>query len=330
MTYNLGMRRILITGGAGFIGFQIAKNLAEVATDEITIIDDLSKGKMDTALRELLDRDNVEFIQLDLAKEDAWCSISTGFDQIYHLAAVVGVTKVMAAPVDTLRVNTLSTLHMLEYVSKLASKPKVLFTSSCENYASTVSVFGAQIPTPEDVPLCIEDPFNPRWTYACSKILGEIACIQYSQRYGFDTTIVRYHNVYGPRMGTDHVIPHFIQRLTEQRDVFDIFGGDQYRTFCYVDDAAQMTINLMNTDEANGRVVNVGDDQNHIRIDTLAKMLFKTAGIDPVLNECGAPEGSVADRKPDLSLIRELHCDVQSTPLSRGLRDTFSWYYEKS
>jgi UDP-glucose 4-epimerase/UDP-glucuronate decarboxylase len=65
---------------------------------------------------ELLDRDNVEFIQLDLAKEDAWCSISTGFDQIYHLAAVVGVTKVMAAPVDTLRVNTLSTLHMLEYV----------------------------------------------------------------------------------------------------------------------------------------------------------------------------------------------------------------------
>jgi UDP-glucose 4-epimerase/UDP-glucuronate decarboxylase len=330
VAYNQNGKRILITGGAGFIGFQIAKNLAENSSDEITIIDDLSKGRVDSALRKLLSRGNVNFIQLDLAKEAAWRNISADFDQIYHLAAVVGVRRVMAAPVDTLRVNALSTIYMLEYASKLTSKPKVLFASSCENYASTVSIFGAEIPTSESVPLCIEDPFNPRWTYACSKILGEIACIQYSERYGFDTTIARYHNVYGPRMGTDHVIPHFIQRLTVQRDVFDIYGGDQYRAFCYVDDAAQITINLMNNDEANGRVVNVGDDQNHIRIDTLAKMLFEMAGLNPSLKECGAPEGSVADRRPDLRLLRELKCDVPSTPLAKGLKEAFSWYSKGS
>jgi len=326
VTCNEINKRILVTGGAGFIGFRIATILAKVEAQEITIIDDLSKGKIDKPFSELLKRKNVEFVQLDLAKEESWTSVSTGFDQIYHLAAVVGVRTVMAEPVNTLRVNALSTLYMLEYVSKLARRPKVLFASSCENYAGTVSIYGAKLPTPEDVPLCIEDPFNPRWTYACSKILGEIACIQYSQLYSFDTTIVRYHNVYGPRMGTDHVIPHFILRMKEQKDVFDVFGGDQYRTFCFVDDAAQMTINLMNTREANGRVVNVGDDHNHIRIDTLARMLFEAKGIDPVIKERGAPNGSVVDRKPDLSLLRELNCDVQATPLARGLEEALMWY----
>ena len=123
-----------------------------------------------------------------------------------------------------------------------------------------------------------------------------------------------------------HVIPHFILRMKEQQEIFDVFGGDQYRTFCYVDDAAQMTINLMNTQDANGRVVNVGDDQNHIRIDALAKMLFEAKGIDPVIKERGAPDGSVADRKPDLSLLRELNCDVHPTPLARGLMAALQWY----
>lgn len=326
MTSHKNKKRILVTGGAGFIGFNIAKILAKVESQEITIIDDLSKGTIDKPFNELLERKNVEFRQLDLAKEESWHCVSTDFDQIYHLAAVVGVRKVMAEPVDTLRVNVLSTLYLLEYVSKLKRKPKILFASSCENYASTVSIYGAELPTPENIPLCIEDPFNPRWTYACSKILGEIACIQYSQRYGFDAAIVRYHNIYGPRMGTDHVIPHFILRMKEQQETFDIFGGDQYRTFCFVDDAAQMTINLMNTREANGKVVNVGDDHNHIRIDALARMLFEAKGIDPVIEEQGAPDGSVMDRKPDLRLLRELDCDVRPTPLAHGLKEALLWY----
>jgi UDP-glucose 4-epimerase/UDP-glucuronate decarboxylase len=207
----------------------------------------------------------------------------------------------------------------------MVSKPKLLFTSSCENYAGTYNSFKIPIPTPEEVQLCVEDVFNPRWSYASSKILGEVACIHYSNKFKFPVSIVRYHNIFGPRMGFQHVIPEFTERLFRNNEQMDMFGGDQYRSFCYVEDAAHMTINIMNEKNADNRVVNIGNS-NEIRIKEVAERIAQILKISPEFIEKGAPEGSVTRRAPDLTLIKEINCYRDAFSFQKGLEITVDWY----
>ena len=323
------MKKILVTGGAGFIGYNIAKILSEKNENEIHIVDDLSKGKNDKEFENLLERDNVRFYNLDLTNAECYQKIEPGYNQIYHLAAVVGVKKVMENPSLTLKINVLSTMYLLEYIKEMKISPKILFASSCENYAGSITTCNAPIPTPETVPLCIEDIYNPRWSYAASKILGEMACLYYSKDYGFESSIVRYHNIYGPRMGTSHVIPEFILRLKKNPKKLEMWGGDQSRTFCYVTDAAKMTVNIMNSIQSSGRVINIGSDEKNIRISAIGKQLAKIMRVNPKLIENGAPNGSVRKRIPDLTLIKKMKCYVNEVPFQQGLIETFNWYNEK-
>jgi nucleoside-diphosphate-sugar epimerase len=319
------INKVLITGGAGFIGYFISKALSESTDNEIFIVDNLSKAKADDEFLSLIKRSNVSFLELDLSDLKSYSNLEQEYDQIYHLAAIVGVKKVMKNPVLTLRVNTLSTIYLLDYIKKMNNKPKLLFASSCENYAGSIKHCAVKIPTSEDVPLCIEDIYNPRWTYAGSKILGEIACIQYSKQYNFATTIARYHNAFGPRMGTQHVIPEFILRLKSNLSKMDMFGGYQYRSFCYVEDAARMTINLMDNSAADNKIVNIGSD-NYIQISSLAKKLCDIKETYFKLEEKGAPKGSIEKRKPDLNLIKKLGDYVSDFSFDEGLKRTYEWY----
>jgi len=320
------MKKILVTGGAGFIGYHLSKELAEDETKKIHVVDNLSKGERDDLFENLIEKENVYFDKLDLSERSSFEELDDDYDQIYHLAAVVGVSNVMENPVKTIRVNTYSTLYLLDYIAEgMQQEPKILFASSCENYSESIEHCGVEIPTPEDVPLCIKNIENPRWTYAGSKILGEIACMQYAEEHDFRTSIVRYHNVFGPRMGTQHVIPEFILRVQEDNDVFKMYGGDQYRSFCYVEDAVKMTINVMESREANGMVVNVGDD-NYVQIRELAEMIFDDFDVNPEIDDEGAPEGSIEKRKPDLSRIKELGCFTDRYNFIEALRKTIKWY----
>lgn len=320
------MKKILITGGAGFIGSKIADLLDKDKNNHITILDDLSKGNLDDYFVNIIEKKNVDFIEKDLSKKESLNDIKCNFDQVYHLAAIVGVRKVTENPVKTIKVNTQSTFNLLDYISESNKKPKLLFTSSCENYAGTMNRFSISIPTPEDVPLCIEDIKNPRWTYAASKILGEVACYHYAKEFQFEITIIRYHNVYGPRMGTQHVIPEFILRLKQNGQEFHLYGGNQFRAFCYISDAALMTINLMEEQKANGLIVNIGNDKDEVKIQDIAKMICSEMNLNPIFREHGAPKGSVKRRVPDLSLIKKLHCFVYNIPLKKGIQETVKWY----
>lgn len=207
----------------------------------------------------------------------------------------------------------------------MTNHPKLIFASSCENYASSIKYCNVKIPTPENIPLSIGDIYNPRWTYAGSKILGELASLHYAEKYKFNSTIIRYHNVYGPRMGFHHVIPEFIIRLKKNPLNFKMYGGYQYRSFCYVEDAAQMTINLMNNINANYKIVNIGND-NYIQILSIAETLFKLMNQSPKIVEKGAPKGSVEKRRPNLELIKKLGSHVSKTPFEKGLKKTVDWY----
>ena len=323
------MNKILVTGGAGFIGYNISKILAEDLKNEVHIIDNFAKDRNDEDFKRLFKKNNVTFFNKDLTDQKTYTEIDDYYHQIYHLAATVGVKTVTDNPVETLKNNSFSTLFLLEYLKGMKKPHKILFTSSCENYAGSINCCNVKIPTPENVPLCIEDIFNPRWTYAISKILGESACIHYSKKYHFEAAIIRYHNVFGPRMGTEHVIPEFILRLKKNSKQFEMYGGDQYRTFCYCTDAAKMTINVMNTPHSSGRVINIGNDKNNIKISDIGKQLAKIMKINPEFIEKGAPDGSVKKRIPDLTVIKKMKCYMEEVPFKEGLVETYRWYNER-
>ncbi|MGA1822560.1 MAG: NAD-dependent epimerase/dehydratase family protein [Thermoplasmatota archaeon] len=320
------MSRILVTGGAGFIGYNICRILSDDPDNSVVVADDFSRGARDEEFRELIERENVDLIDIDLCNRGEFEKLDDDYDMIYNLAAVVGVRNVTENPVKTVRTNSLSVINLLDHIADMNKKPKLLFTSSCENYAGSIKSCDVPIPTPEKVPLCIEDVFNPRWTYASSKILGEIACIHYSREYGFPVGIVRYHNVYGPRMGNEHVIPEFILRFREQKDEYPLYGGYQSRSFCYVEDAARMTINVMNNPQVRCDVVNVGNDRDVLVIKDLALMIMNILGNDGSLVEEGAPDGSVSKRVPDLKRIRELGSYVYNVSMEEGLQKTVEYY----
>ena len=196
------MKKILLIGGAGFIGFNIAKKLAQSNSNQITIADNFfrSGGKIDPEFEELTNKVNVKLISGDFTDIGTYDSLENDYDNVYMLASVVGVDYVNNMPEEIIRINTSLIFNTLEWLKKSDCK-KALFTSTSECYAGTVETFDYKIPTDENVPLSINDIKHPRFTYAITKMLGESGFIQYSKKFKFDCTIVRYHNVYGPRMG---------------------------------------------------------------------------------------------------------------------------------
>lgn len=314
--------RALVLGGAGFIGLHLTERLLADG-HRVTVVDDFSRGRDDHRVAELRDHPAVDIISADLTDDRAWAGLPRGYDQIYLLAAVVGVRNVEADPARVVRVNTLTTMRLLDWV---APTDKVFFSSTSEVYAGAVDAGLASVPTGEDVPAMISDVASPRFAYATSKLLGEAAFL-HATRAGHCAAVVgRFHNVYGPRMGTDHVIPEMSLRALAGEDPFRVWGADQYRAFCHVDDAVRAMCRLMESPRAVGEIVHIGNDTEQTNIGDLAKIVLRLAGVAPTLSSLPAPAGSVARRCPDLTKLRRLTGFEPTVPLEEGVRHTFDWY----
>ena len=318
------MARILIFGGAGFIGFHLARRLADDSDHSVTLVDDLSRGRRDQDLELLLRRPNVRLVEADLTDPAALRSLPREWEQVYMLAAVVGVRHAMEGPARVVRVNTLATLNVLEWISPAAGR--LFFASTSETYAGAVSLGHVPVPTPETVPLAISDITNPRFAYAASKLLGEAAVIHYGAARTVPFVIGRFHNVYGPRMGVDHVIPELCLRALDGRDPFPVYGAEQRRAFCHVGDAVDAITRLMDSDRASGQIVNVGNDTEETVIGDLVGMVLRVAGVSPRIERQPAPPGSVDRRCPDLTRLRTLTGFVPKVSLESGVAETFAWY----
>ena len=327
------MKKILITGGAGFIGLHLAKHLLKNAENQLVLTDSLTRGRMDKDLVEFLEtnKDRVTFVQGDLTDEKTWEQFSgQGFDHLYHLAAINGTKNFYGMPYKTLYINTMTLIHGIEWAAKQEKKPKVLFTSSNEAYAGGLNAFKQlPIPTPEKVPLVIEDVYNPRWTYAGTKLIGEQFMIWGAKQHKFPAVIVRPHNFYGPRAGYDHVIPEFCERIMKRVDPFIINGADDTRTFCYIEDAVQAMQMIMDhpiTDGDEVHTFHIGD-REEITMRELAEKMFEVTGWKPSgLTINSSPEGSVKRRLADITKIRTLIGWEPTMGLMRGLKETFDWY----
>jgi nucleoside-diphosphate-sugar epimerase len=311
--------RALVLGGAGFIGVHLTRRLLE-AGRSVTIVDDFSRGRQDQDLARL----DVPVIHADLTSRDAYDRLPHGWDEIYMLVAVLGVRNVINDPARVLRVNTLAVMNLLDWIEPDA---RLFFASTSETYAGGVNAGIVGVPTPETVPLMVEDVTAPRFTYAISKMWGEAAVVHTSRAKGFPFVIGRFHNVYGPRAGTDHVIGEMSARAIRRENPFRLWGADQARAFCYVDDATDAIVRLMSTDDAVGEIVHIGSDTETVIAD-LAKLVLRLADFTPDLEVLPAPPGAVVRRVPDLTKLRALTGYEPRVPLEEGVRRTFAWYRE--
>jgi len=319
------MKKSLIIGGAGFIGLHLARELANQG-QEVTILDNFARSTPDKEFSEVISRENVKFIKADITEKESFSNLGS-FDYVYHLAAINGTDNFYKIPDKVLKVGVLGTINTLDWFVSSKSG-KLLYASSSEAYAGALNVMKERfpIPTPEQVPLVVEDPSNVRWSYGAGKIISEVAIHSWAKARGLKNfSIVRYHNIYGPRMGNDHVIPQFIQRITNKENPFNIFGGSETRTFCYVDDDVRATQLIMEDPSTSGQTYNIGRSDEEIQIIELAKALFKIADFYPEIDIKPAPIGSVMRRCPDVTKISGLGFKPQVS-LNEGLKRTYDWY----
>jgi UDP-glucuronate decarboxylase len=321
------MAEALVLGGAGFIGCHLAARLVSEG-HAVTLVDDLSRGRRDREIAALCARSGVVLVQADLTRPDALVPLPRRWDQVYMLAAVVGVRNVETDPARVVRTNTLALLHLLDWLGPESGV--LFFASTSETYAGGVSAGTVPVPTPEEVPLSVPDVAAPRFAYAASKILGEAAVIHTARARGLRAVIGRFHNVYGPRMGADHVIPELSLRALRRENPFRVYGAEQRRAFCHVSDAVEAMLRLMTLPAAWGQVVNIGNDTEETRIEDLAHLILRTAGFDPELHRVPAPAGSVGRRCPDIARLRALTGFVPKVALEAGVRETLAWYRDWS
>ncbi|MBI4451967.1 NAD-dependent epimerase/dehydratase family protein [Candidatus Woesearchaeota archaeon] len=319
--------KALITGGAGFVGFHLAKHLISKGY-EIHIADNFQRGRKDKDFGNLLKQKGVKLIQLDVTQENQFSRLDKNYEHVYHFAAINGTGNFYRIPDQVLKVGAVGTINVLEWFSSKNRNGKIMFSSSSEAYSGLLGILGNKfkIPTPEEVPLVVENPKNARWSYGASKILGEVAFFSYAKARNFKRfCVIRYHNIYGPRMGYEHVIPQFCERILRKEKTFRIFGGEQTRSFCYVDDAVDATKLVMESEKTNGEIVHIGRDDAEIKIIKLAEELFDVANFHPKIKLEKEAEGTAQRRCPDITKLRKLGFKPKIS-LREGLKKTFEWY----
>lgn len=321
------MKKILVLGGGGFIGRNIVQFLVDRGDCNVTAAD-IRAGSNWQAIEE--DRDKsprFKAVIADFTQISAFDNLSQSFDEVYMLAAVVGVNRTLKFPQDVIRINTLLTMNTLDWISRNPIK-RLLFSSSSENYAGTSDLFGIDIPTAEDVPLCIGDIQHPRWTYAMTKMHAESAFIHSARAYDYECTVVRYQNIIGPEMGFGHAIPHIVERFVQgEASSFKIYGHKQTRAFCYVDDAVKGTVGAMECPQAAGEIYHIGR-QDEINMEVL------TTYIGELMNYTGKYEaamtypGSVARRCPNIDKAKAHFDYAPSIDWKSAVSLTTEWYRE--
>lgn len=322
------MKRILITGGAGFIGYHLAHQLCRSAGNHIVLLDDFSRGRYDNDLQALVSNSNVDLISGDITDPATYEIVGEGYDEVYHLAALIGVRNVVRHPEEVLKVNLVSTVLLLEWFTQGGGR-KLLFSSTSESYAWTQQFFELPIPTPEDIPLSLTDLRNPRSTYAASKIFGELAVTQYCTVRDKPFVILRLHNVYGPRMGYDHVVPELYQRAAAGENPLIVYSANHSRAFCYVTDAVTAMMLSMSEPSAIGLTFNVGNDREEVTIAELALTILDEAEIHADIEPRVDPNDPIVRRCPDISRARDVLGYEPEITLDDGISNAITWYAER-
>lgn len=319
-------RKVLILGGGGFIGSAIARILSMRDNYDITIADNFHHNQDDEKFMDFISLNNIKLIKADFTEKSSFDLLDNDYKDFYMLASMIGVNNTLENPHDIIRVNTALIINSLEWL-KINDIKNVLFTSTSECYSGTIDKFGYKVPTPENIPLCIDPIEHPRFTYAVTKMLGESGFLNYSRVFGFNCKIIRYNNIIGPKMGFGHVIPHLVERFLDGESPFKIYGGDQTRAFCGIDDGAMGTIQAMECNHAKNEIFHIGNDEE-ITIEDLVKETGKYFNYTGKYEIAPTYPGSVSRRCPDLTKSRSMLNFNPKIDWKEALIKTLDWYVD--
>ena len=310
-------RNILVTGGAGFIGASIVKKLIENGYS-IKIVDNLQRGNL-TRLTDL--KGKYTFVNADIRDERKIVKAAEDCDTIIHLAYVNGTKFFYSNPDLVLEIAVEGMLSVIA-ACKLPCVKSLFLASSSEVYQDP-----DVIPTPENVPLVVPDPYNPRYSYGGGKIICELLAIHNASKHLKKTVIFRPHNVYGPDMGTEHAVPEIITRMAKikaPKSVCQIQGsGKETRPYMYIDDFSDAFMKLYEKGK-NLTTYNIGNEDEINSLD-LTKKIAKVLNKSIVIKGSRLRSGSTSKRCPDTRKLRRLGYK-QKINLDLGLRKTADWY----
>ena len=317
----MSARRILVTGGTGFIGSALVKALVHCG-EAVRVFDDNSRGAA-RRLREVAH--DIELIKGDIRDAAAVDGAMRGIEEVHHLAFVNGTATFYSAPERVLDVGVKGIVNVIDCCRRRGIGHLVLASSS-EVYQSP-----PRVPTDESAPLVIPDPFNPRLSYAAGKIISEMMVINHGRKHFERVLIFRPHNVYGPDMGLDHVIPQFAMQLKQTASAggaagFPIQGsGEETRSFCHVDDLVAGVMVMRERGEHLG-IYHIGTAEE-VTIADLARRMAAIAGREIVIEPSAVLAGSTPRRCPDISKLRALGYEPRVL-LDEGLPPTLKWYLD--
>jgi UDP-glucuronate decarboxylase len=288
------MRKILVTGGAGFVGSALSEKLIKDTENYVVIVDDLSTGCF-SKLPDLPNK-NWRFIKADVNNYNDLSQVmfANQFEYVFHYAAVVGVERTQLNPYKVL--NDIQGFKNILDISKNTGVKRVFFASSSEVYGEPVS-----LPQNEHT-----TPLNSRVPYAVVKNVGEAFLKSYHKEFGLDYTIYRFFNTYGPKQSPDFVMSRFIAKALKNEPITIYGDGLQSRTFCFIDDNVDACLRAAYDNLIVNDVVNIGND-NEITIIDLAKEIIRiTNSKSELVYLPPLPEGDMHRRLPDISKMKML------------------------
>ena len=315
----LAGKRILVTGGAGFIGTTLARRLVDA--NEVVAVDNLHRDALTGT--DLAEHPNLTFRQGDVLDGDLMRELADGVTHIVHCAAIAGVDTVRESPVRTMRVNLIGTYTVLEAaVSTLPTLERLIDFSTSEVFGThAFRVQEGQVST-------IGSVGEARWTYAVSKLAGEHMAHAYHDELGLPTVTVHPFNVFGPGQIGGGAIRAFIEAALEGRDLTIHGDGSQIRAWCYVDDMVEATLLCLEHPGAIGNTFNVGNPRATVTIYDLAQRIKRLTGCSGELVFQPLHYSDVELRIPNVDKARELLGFAAKVELDEGLERTIAWYRE--
>ncbi|MFH1450507.1 MAG: SDR family NAD(P)-dependent oxidoreductase [archaeon] len=317
--------KVLVTGGAGFIGSHLCDALLAKG-NEVVCLDNLWRGKKEN-IQHNLDNEKFTFIEGDIRDKETVKKAVQGCDIIHHLAAINGTKYFYEEPLLITDVNINGTLNVLEACKENQKLKRVTFASSPEVYGEP-----RQIPTPEDGLCTFDNPIKTlRHSYATSKFLGDIMFLAYKDKFNVPITIIRYFNIYGPRLiGSPYgqVVSIFVQQVLDNKNPTVHGDGTQTRSFTYVDDAVEATILASENEKCLGEAVNIGIQQE-TSVKELAAKVIKAAGSDLEPEFTDALIGDCTRRCPESGKMKKLTGWEAKITLEEGIQKTLEWFKNK-
>lgn len=305
------MSNILITGGAGNIGSYLAKKLSIDKNNFVVIVDNLITG----SLSKIRKSENLKFIKGDVNHYNDLAPIFARykFDYVFHYAAVVGVQRTLNQPMMVL--EDIEGIKNVLSLSKNSGVQRVFYASSSEVYGEPF-----EFPQKENT-----TPLNSRLPYAIVKNVGEAFFNSYYNEYGLEYTIFRFFNTYGPHQSEDFVIPRYVKAALKNSPLFIYGEGTQTRTFCYIDDNVDTTLNALNNKNCINDLLNVGSEQEITILELAKKIISLTNSSSEIKFLPPLEEGDMNRRCPDISKMKEvLKKDLIN--LDEGLRKLIMYY----